>query len=141
MFLSDHAINGGVFLIFRELMNSIEGNTNQFNTQMGYGVPLSETITTDTLLPAYNSVMNELVPPKTAKQSDSCLTYNIPTFSRKRTRDSIHPFINYPTPPTNKNCDYFSFLGEDISLQVQQQQFDVDNLISQHVRTKKKSMP
>ncbi|KAM1068350.1 hypothetical protein ACFX2A_000326 [Malus domestica] len=42
---------------------------------------------------------------------------------------------SYPTPPlTNyKNCDPFSFLGEDISLHVQQQQFDVDHLISQHM--------
>ncbi|PON77177.1 hypothetical protein PanWU01x14_027960 [Parasponia andersonii] len=83
----------------REIVNPIEGNANPYNTQMGYhhGVlPLpgpATTITAETLLPAYNSFVNDSVPPpKTAKKSDSGLTYNIPTtttasFSRKRSRE------------------------------------------------------
>lgn len=125
-------------------MNTIEGNTNIYNSnQMGYGaVPLSSgTVTADTLLPAYNSVINESsFPPKTtttttAMESDSGLTYNFPTLSRKRSRDSsINPFLSYQTPTNQKNCAAsFSFLGEDISLQIQQHQFDIDRLISHHV--------
>ncbi|KAM2068728.1 hypothetical protein PS2_000342 [Malus domestica] len=49
-------------------------------------------------------------------------------------RKTLSLSSSYPAPPlTNyKNCDPFSFLGNDISLHVQQQQFDVDRLISQH---------
>lgn len=146
-------------------MNQIEGNTNTYNTtQMGYhhhhhGVlPLpghTASIAAETLLPVYNSLINDSVPPpKTAKKSDSGLTYNLPTtttsFSRKRSRDSAinnNPFLSsYPTSTTTtttttttpihyKNCGSspFSFLGEDFSFQIQQQQFDIDRLISQHV--------
>ncbi|KAM1161205.1 hypothetical protein ACFX2B_000329 [Malus domestica] len=50
-------------------------------------------------------------------------------------RKTLSLCSSYPTPPlTNyKNYGPFSFLGEDISLHVQQQQFDVDHLISQHM--------
>lgn len=127
-------------------MNTFEGNTNIYNSssnQMGYGVvPLSGTITADTLLPAYNNVFNDSnsFPPKTtttttAMKSDSGLTYNFPTLSRKRSRDSssIDPFLS-PYQTATKNCGAsFSFLGEDISLQIQQHQFDIDHLISHHV--------
>lgn len=121
------------------MMNPIEGNANLYNIQMGYGIPLSGTITNETLLPAYNSFIDDSVPPKTVKKSDSGLTYNVPTLPRKRTRESLHPFLNYSTPPTSKNCSNFSFLGEDISFQIQQQQFDVDRLISEHVRIHKRT--
>lgn len=155
-------------------MNPMEGNANIYNTQMGYhhGVhpvlPVGPTITAETLLPAYNSMINDnsVPPPKTAKKSDSGLTYNIPittttttSFSRKRSRDytssaaaaAANPFLSsYPTSTTTntttsstpihnyKNCPSsspFSFLGEDFSFQIQQQQFDIDRLISQHVST------
>ncbi|KAF4346395.1 probable BOI-related E3 ubiquitin-protein ligase 3 [Cannabis sativa] len=144
----------------REMMNNpIEANTNMYNsttTQMGYhgGLPLP----TETLLPVYNPMYNDssVPPPKTAKKSDSGLTYNIPTttttsFSRKRSRDSsaainnVNPsFLSFPpctstttTQPIhyykNSSTSPFSFLGEDFSYQIQQQQFDLDRLISQHM--------
>ncbi|KAJ7982009.1 BOI-related E3 ubiquitin-protein ligase 1 [Quillaja saponaria] len=118
----------------REMMIPIEGNLNLYNTQMGYStVPLSGITTTEALLPAYNSVISDSFPPKSAIKSESGVTYNIPV-PRKRSRDSITPFISYPaTPQTHKNCSSFSFLGEDISLQIQQQQLDVDRLIAQHM--------
>ncbi|KAL5543800.1 hypothetical protein UlMin_007584 [Ulmus minor] len=118
----------------REMMNPIEGNANMYNTQIGYGVPLPGTIAAETLLPAYNSVLNDSIPPKTVKKSDSGLTYNVQTtLPRKRSRESINPYFTYPSAPMNKNCGSFSFLGEDISLQIQQQQFDIDRHISQHM--------
>ncbi|XP_062115823.1 probable BOI-related E3 ubiquitin-protein ligase 3 [Humulus lupulus] len=135
----------------REMMNPIEATTNMYNSQMGYhgGLPLP----TETLLPVYNPMYNDSVPPpKTAKKSDSGLTYNIPTttttsFSRKRSRDSSaainnNPlFLSFPatTATTTQPIHYknstspFSFLGEDLSYQIQQQQFDLDRLISQHM--------
>lgn len=131
----------------REIMNPIETNANIFTnahyqSNMGlYGLPPAGVITADALLPSYNSPIND--PPKTAKKSsDSGLTYTVnPTpYSRKRTRDSINPLLSYPISTTaqtmNKNCSSlspFSFLGEDISLHLQQQQFDLDRLVSQHM--------
>lgn len=128
-------------------MNPIEANANMYNNnQMGYTytVPLSGT-TTETMLPAaYNSLMNDSIPQKAAIKSESGLTYNIPIpISRKRSRDSmINPSLSFlshhqNTPQPQKNCGSFSFLGEDISFQIQQHQFDIDRLISQHVRIHK----
>ncbi|KAJ6776535.1 SBP (S-RIBONUCLEASE BINDING PROTEIN) FAMILY PROTEIN [Salix koriyanagi] len=90
----------------REMMNPIEADTYLYNTQMGYGVPLSGTTTTaETLLP-----------------------------DRKRPRDSISPLLSYPTPvQSNKTRSPFSFFGQDLSFQIQQQQLDTDCLISQHM--------
>lgn len=124
-------------------MNPIEGDANIYNnSQMGYGMPLlSGTTTAETLLPAYNSVIVDSVSAKTAAsaamKSDSGLTYNynLP-LPRKRSREcmNMNPFVSYPCAPiTPKSCGSFSFLGEDISLQIQQQQLDIDRLISQHV--------
>ena len=118
-------------------MNPIEANTNMYNTQMGYtGIPLSGTTTTTETLqqPPYNSLINDSFPLKAAMKSESGLTYNIP---RKRSRESMinSTFLSHTSPPQpQKNCSSFSFLGEDISFQIQQQQFDIDRLISQHVR-------
>lgn len=128
----------------RDMMNPIEANVNLYNNnniQMGYSsiLPLSGTTTataTETLLPpAYNS----LVADKTAMKSDSGLTYNVP-LSGKRSRENSNSINNFPFPcypsSTNKSCassSFFSFLGEDISLQIHQQQLDINNLIAQHM--------
>ncbi|KAL6206052.1 PREDICTED: probable BOI-related E3 ubiquitin-protein ligase 3 [Fragaria vesca subsp. vesca] len=132
-----------------EIMNPVQGNGGMYGAQIGYGVPMMTggLVATEALLPAYNnnSMMNDSMLPKTtAMQSDSGLTYNVPistSLSRKRSRvDSINPnpnLFSYPTPPAShhyKNSNNsFSFLGEDISLQIQQQQFDIDRIISQHM--------
>ncbi|CAK9308534.1 unnamed protein product [Citrullus colocynthis] len=129
----------------RELVNLIEGDANMYNsTGMGYGgVPLvSGTTTAETLLPAYNSVIvDSSVSPKTAAvsaamKSDSGLTYNYTLpLPRKRAREcmNMNPFTSYPSAPASKSCGSFSFLGEDISLQIHQQQLDIDRLVSQHL--------
>lgn len=130
-------------------MNPIQGNTNLYSAQIGYGVPLSTGgVAAEALLPTYNSVNTDsIMPPKTSTtatmKSDSGLTYNVPiSLPRKRSRDSINninpPFSSYLTAPANykNSCGPFSFLGEDISLRVQQEQFDVDRIIAQHVSAK-----
>lgn len=125
-------------------MNPVQGNASMYNAQIGYGEPLMTggCVATEALLPTFNSVMNDSCSMLPKTTSDSGLTYNVPISTsapRKRSRvDSINPsFFSYPTAPTsykNNSCAApFSFLGEDISLQIQQQQFDVDRLISQHV--------
>ncbi|XP_050370423.1 probable BOI-related E3 ubiquitin-protein ligase 3 [Argentina anserina] len=132
-----------------EIMNPVQGNV--YGSQIGYGVPVMTggLASTEALLPSYNnSMMNDIMLPKTtpcaaAMQSDSGLTYNVPistTLPRKRSRVDPNPnLFTYPTAPashhykTNNSSDSFSFLGEDISLQIQQQQFDIDRLISQHM--------
>jgi E3 ubiquitin-protein ligase BOI-like protein len=130
-------------------MNPIETNIYNNISQMGYSsIPPSSIKTTATetlILPPYNSITTDSLPQKTAMNSDSGLTYNVPL--RKRSRDSrdYSNSINFPFPnsylsPTtqqnnNKSCasSSFSFLGEDISLQIQRQQLDIDQLIAQQV--------
>ncbi|KAM7269035.1 hypothetical protein ACFE04_024532 [Oxalis oulophora] len=106
-------------LINRQVMNMnpIEANSNLYNTQMGY-YPYQPT--TETLLPVYGSFVTDSIQIKS--ENNSGVTYynnnNNNNGSRKRTRESISPF---------------SFLGHDISSHLQQQQFDIDRVISQHM--------
>lgn len=139
----------------REMMNPVETNTNIiYNniSQMGYSsIPPSTIKTTATetmILPPYNSITTDSLPQKTAMNSDSGLTYNVPPL-RKRSRDSrdYSNSINFPYPNSymspstpqqqnnHRSCasSSFSFLGEDISLQIQRQQLDIDQLISQQM--------
>lgn len=122
---------------------------------MGYGAPLTGFTTANaaagaavetTLFPPYNSVAIDSFPKVSASasmaavmKSESGITYNLP-IPRKRARDHSNinnRFVSYPSSPAHcqKNCGCnLYFLGEDISIQIQQQQFDLDRLISQHVR-------
>ncbi|KAK7401665.1 hypothetical protein VNO78_13315 [Psophocarpus tetragonolobus] len=110
----------------REVMNNIEANVHMYNnSQMGYSsyLPLSGAVT-ETVLPSslYNSIGN-------AVKSESGLTYNnsnivIPaSMSRKRSRENNYGYSN----------ESFSFLGQDVSLQIQQQQLDIEHLIMQRM--------
>ncbi|CAI0555596.1 unnamed protein product [Linum tenue] len=118
--------------------------------------------TTDALLPMYSSVMadsnnNFLLPYQQQQKMATAIksevsglsTFNnnnisqIPA-SRKRPRDCMNGngnplFSSYQTPLQSNNNNKatgvapFSFLGHDFSLQIQQQQLDVDRLISHHM--------
>uniref|UniRef100_A0A5B7B655 RING-type E3 ubiquitin transferase n=1 Tax=Davidia involucrata TaxID=16924 RepID=A0A5B7B655_DAVIN len=117
------------------MMSAIEGNPNIYNTPIQYGVPVLSGTTAETLLPMYTSAITDSVPTKTAMKADSGLTYTLPV-SRKRSRDSINPFLSLPNGQNlthnNNRCGSFTFLGEDISLQIQQQQLEIDRSIAQH---------
>ncbi|KAK2991804.1 hypothetical protein RJ640_007634 [Escallonia rubra] len=70
---------------------------------------------------------------------NSALTYDLP-ISRKRPRDqsAINPFVSFPctahqNPNHHNRTGPFTFLGEDISLQIQQQQLEIDRFIAQHL--------
>ncbi|XP_059661841.1 probable BOI-related E3 ubiquitin-protein ligase 2 [Cornus florida] len=126
------------FIRNREIMSAIEGRANIYSycaTPIGNAVPdpLSGTSTTETLqLPMYTSAI--------AKTADSGLTAYTTTLpvSRKRSRDSTNPFmISFPDGQ-NQNNDHnnhsvsHTFVGEDISLQIQHQQLEIDHLLTQH---------
>ncbi|KAK7243906.1 hypothetical protein RIF29_38719 [Crotalaria pallida] len=142
----------------RQMMNPYDANINLYNNtnQMGYSslLPLSGTTSTaateNILRPQYNNtfINADSIPMKTAMKSDSSLTYNVP-LPRKRSRENSNS-INYPYlssyPATaaagattqhhhiNKStCGSFSFLGEDLSFQIHQQQLDINNLIAERM--------
>lgn len=124
----------------REMMGPIEANAactaSPYNLHIGYGLPLSGTTTVDTsaMFRMYGSPVTDSLPPRTPLKSDSCLSYNIPLSSRKRSRDFSTQVLPCTMPRRDMCCSSsFSFLGEDFSLQIQQQQLDVDRLIAHHV--------
>ncbi|KAA8523454.1 hypothetical protein F0562_009877 [Nyssa sinensis] len=122
------------FIGNREMISPIEGNVNMYNTPIGYGLPPLSGTTTETLLPMYSPVITDTVPAKTAMKADSGITYTLPV-SRKRSVDSIYTLPSFPNGQNlthNNRCGSFTFLGEDISLQIQQQQLDIDRFIAQH---------
>lgn len=125
------------FLANREIMNGIDVSANMYGAPIGYGgglPPLSGT-TTENLLPVYGSDSVPADKTHRAMKSDSGLTYNLPV-SRKRTRDSINPSIAFPNNQNQNHLNRcggsFTFLGEDISLQIQHQQLEIDHFIAQH---------
>ncbi|KAL2331095.1 hypothetical protein Fmac_018676 [Flemingia macrophylla] len=109
------------------IMNSIEANFNLYNnnnnnTHINYSSfpPVTETVIPSSL---YNS-------PGNAVKSESGLTYNnnnnnvvaaVTPASRKRSRDIYNCSFN----------GHFSFLGQDVSHQIQQQQLDIEHLVTQ----------
>lgn len=122
----------------RLVMNGMDGNANVYGTPVGYGgVPLLSGTTTDSFVPVYGSGVTDSFPMKShcAMKADSGLTCNFPV-SRKRTRDEINPLLcfqnNQSLNQLNRSGSY-TFLGEDISLQIQHQQLEIDHFIAQHV--------
>lgn len=115
----------------REITNTYETNSNLYNTHMSFGIHGIESI-----IPFSNSTIADpiaMAAAMTANPSESGLTCNLPA-PRKRSRE----FTIQTLPISNgeKNRDPvlhpFSFLGEDISFQIQQQQLEIDRFISQH---------
>ncbi|XP_073135223.1 probable BOI-related E3 ubiquitin-protein ligase 3 isoform X2 [Henckelia pumila] len=90
------------------------------------------------VFPAYASPINEKT---AAMKCDSGLTYAVPV-SRKRSRDSIVTPLHPPALNQigNKGCGSFTFLGEDLTFQIQQQQFEVDRFVSQHTEKARMEM-
>ncbi|KAK1397807.1 E3 ubiquitin-protein ligase BOI [Heracleum sosnowskyi] len=122
-------------LAIKEGMNGTDGNANVYGTPVGYGgVPLMSGTTTETFVPVYGSGIMESFPGKNycAVKAESGVTYNLPV-SRKRTRDAINPMLALPN--NNQNMSHlnpYTFLGDDISRQIQYQQLEIDQFIAQH---------
>lgn len=115
------------------------GSGNLFGAPVGYGVlaPLSGTTTaTEIPVTVYGSATTGSFPAKgAALKSDSGLTCS--PILRKRTREGINPLISsfhsdaQNQTPVNRSGS-FTFLGEDISFQIHQQQMEIDRFITQH---------
>ncbi|KAL5731462.1 RING-type E3 ubiquitin transferase [Ranunculus cassubicifolius] len=150
MAIEAHQLNYFLSHQYRDIMNKVEANTNFYNTQMDFGLPLSGITSESLLLPHFynNNLVDSWLPETfenattTMKTADSGVTYNnnLPTsVSRKRSRDSFssNPLMElYGSRKQlcrNNNNNSVSFLGEDITLQIQQQQFEMDRFVSQHM--------
>ncbi|KAL6538522.1 hypothetical protein OROGR_012510 [Orobanche gracilis] len=121
------------------VMNGAEGNEQVFGAPMGYGVvaPLSGTsAAAETMFSVYGSAMTGGLPTETAGvKCDSSLTY-VP-ISRKRPREAINSLLSsFPSAVQNQRVNNhrgtFTFLGEDISVQVQQMQLEIERFITKH---------
>ncbi|KAK4753395.1 hypothetical protein SAY87_022193 [Trapa incisa] len=124
------------------MMRPIDANSSvagAYNLKMGYSIPVSGTSTVVDMagfLPMHSSLITDPLTPKTPLKSDSGLTYNnnIPMIPRKRLRDSSSQILSYTAPQRGRSCNSnFSFLGEDVSLQIEQQRLDTDRLIAHHM--------
>lgn len=106
-------------------MNGIDEHINMYG---GLLPPLSRTIT-ETFPPVYGTSVADSFPTKPLQlHTDSGLMHTLPV-SRKRSRgDSIYQYQQFQNHLNN-----VSFFGEDISLLIQHQKFEIENFITQHV--------
>ncbi|KAG9136542.1 hypothetical protein Leryth_014385 [Lithospermum erythrorhizon] len=114
--------------------------------------PTSITAASEMMFPTYNSAMTtDFVPAKYGTmKAESGLTYaHLPVVSRKRSREdsnnsiNMNQFVPFVEAPENlSNCGInnnrssagsFTFLGEDFSSQIQQDQVEVDRYIAHHM--------
>ncbi|XP_059625116.1 BOI-related E3 ubiquitin-protein ligase 1-like [Cornus florida] len=118
----------------RDFIKTCEANTNIYNTQIGSEIPFNGTMP-ETILPAFHqySLVCDTVPAKTSMKADSGLTYNLPP-PRKRSRDSMNQFNTFLVPQKTNLSDFSSSIGENIPLQIMQQQFEIDHIISEHTK-------
>lgn len=120
------------------ITNAID-NQATGNGALGYGIGHPFSATTAAM---YCSGYTDSINPSPAAaaantgnlKSESGLTCSLPV-SRKRPRDSsdintLLSFVN--TQNMNQSCGSYTFLGEDISLQIQQQQLEIDQFVAHH---------
>ncbi|XP_071730313.1 probable BOI-related E3 ubiquitin-protein ligase 3 [Rutidosis leptorrhynchoides] len=121
-----------------DIHNHKHSNQHIYNTQLPYNTvyPLCGTTTPageiHTLLPMYSDFTHSLNPDPL--KSDSGLTYSLPV-SKKRSRDvaSTCPYNPYVNRIPLDRCNGFTFLGEDISSQIHQHEFEIDQFVSHHI--------
>lgn len=113
-------------------MNGMNGNANVYGTPVGYGgVPLMSGTTTETFVPVYGSGVMDSFP---AKNYGAVKAESGVTCSRKRTIDEINYMVALPNNQNMSHLNPYSFLGDNISHQIQYQQLEIDQFIAQHVR-------
>lgn len=120
----------------REMID--QGNKNVYDGGVRFGYGMGEMESGSGLLPMYVSpgMMMDTIP-ATGLKADSGLTYSLP-ISRKRSRDSssfdptVLSFPNAQFVNQNQNAT-FTFLGHDISMQIYQQQLEIDRFIALQV--------
>lgn len=116
---------------------NIDPNISPYNG--GYGFPPLSGTTAESFVPMYNNHsaaiagVTDSFLAKAAGKADSGLTYpNHFPISRKRLRETINPTVTTSQTQNANRCGSFTFLGEDVSLQIQQQQLEMDRLVAQH---------
>ncbi|XP_042752235.1 probable BOI-related E3 ubiquitin-protein ligase 3 isoform X2 [Lactuca sativa] len=122
-----------ILLSNREMID--QGNKNVYDDGVRFGYGMGEMESGSGLLPMYVSpgMMMDTIP-ATGLKADSGLTYSLP-ISRKRSRDSssfdptVLSFPNAQFVNQNQNAT-FTFLGHDISMQIYQQQLEIDRFIA-----------
>ncbi|KAI3675683.1 hypothetical protein L1987_85275 [Smallanthus sonchifolius] len=121
-------VNGRQFV--REMID--QGNKNAYENELKFGYGMNQMDTG--VLPMYvPSVLTDPIPP-----ADSGLT-TLP-ISRKRSRDlcSVDPAVlSFPNGQFVNlnglnNNGIFTFLGNNISMQIYQQQLEIDQFVAQH---------
>lgn len=110
---------------------SNQANGFPYNTQIGASSLLPLPAPESSFLPFHHSLMCDSVQPKTSVNTDSGLTFNLPSavnattaaaVTRKRSRDSFNQF------------NTTSFVGDDVLPLLQQYQCDIDRIISHHTK-------
>nr|XP_016435294.1 PREDICTED: E3 ubiquitin-protein ligase BOI-like [Nicotiana tabacum] len=124
--------------IAENLVNSNLGNGFTYNTQMGTGLPLAMPMS-ENLLPIHQTFICDSVQPKTSMNTDSGLTFNLPTTTevapRKRSRDALnHQFTTCNSTAFATGPQKPSFVGDDVLPLVQQYQLDINSIISHHTK-------
>ncbi|CAN4080341.1 unnamed protein product [Withania somnifera] len=107
-----------------------QANGFSYNTQIGASSLLPLPTPENSFLPFHHSLMCDSLQPKTSVNTDSGLTFNLPSTAadaatRKRSRDSFHQFNTVNTT---------SFVGDDVLPLLQQYQTDIDRIISHHTK-------
>ncbi|ESQ48735.1 hypothetical protein EUTSA_v10021066mg [Eutrema salsugineum] len=158
MAVEAHHLNP-LFSSNREMMHPVEANGLVYNNQIRYGtVPATTTpfnhsmeCQTSLLNPIYNNIspvdclLHQSMKP-TIQSVDSSVTFNSennvsnnvdflrPVSSSSLRKRSREESIVVNHMPSQKRCtDPLMFLGQDLSSNVQHQNFDIDRLISTHV--------
>lgn len=115
-----------------DFISSNQANAYAYNAQIP-SVANFSTAMAENFSPFHQSLLCDSVQAKNSMKADSGLTCNLPA-PRKRSRDSFEQFNDsLRTPPKNNPIEFSSFLGEDISFQIQQQQLEIDHIVALHV--------
>lgn len=133
------AVEAGHHTLFHPQMIMTNAIENQANG-LGYGMahPLSAT-TAAMYCSGFTDSINHFPSNTAPLKAESGLTCSLPV-SRKRARDSseINTLLSFVNSHNNMNrnqmehCGSYTFLGEDISLQIQQQQLEIDQYVAHH---------
>ncbi|KAA8544769.1 hypothetical protein F0562_019527 [Nyssa sinensis] len=116
-----------VFITNRDFIKTNEANAVIYHAQTGTSVLPFCGEMPETFLPFHQSLVSDSNHAKTSMKADSGLTYNLPA-PRKRSRDISFDQFN------NNLLEFSSFPGEDISLQIQQQQMEIDRILTEHTK-------
>ncbi|CAL0333670.1 unnamed protein product [Lupinus luteus] len=111
------------------MMNPMNASMNLYNNySLVFPLLGTTTLTASETLHHSAPPYSSLIPHSVATMKSEVSNTNV-SVSRKRSIDSV----DYRLPYNKNRATDFSFLGEDMFLQIHQQQIEIDNLVSQHM--------